>query len=49
MFKSGRMKWEKHVVYVEEKLNVYRVLVGNLKKVGTCNIWGVNKQTEGEI
>jgi hypothetical protein len=33
------MKVEKHVMYVEENPNVYRVLLGKLKKVGTWNIW----------
>jgi hypothetical protein len=36
---SRRMKVEMHVLYVGEKPNVYRVLVGKLKKVSTWNIW----------
>jgi hypothetical protein len=28
MFKSRRIKWAGHVAHVEQKKNVYRVLVG---------------------
>jgi len=36
---SGRMKLEEHGVYVEQYPNVYRVLEGIPKKVGTKFNW----------
>jgi hypothetical protein len=32
---SRRLKLQEHVVYMEEYSNVYRVLVGKLKRLGT--------------